>query len=314
MQDYYNLFQKNGRLYQACWNRFLIVLIDEDWQNNTALRKALSIIGKEQMVDSVLVLSGNPWRSDLQGYHCRMSVYEPRANSISVMCGNGIRAVYQYWIDNGFFPVDTFLIKTESGLREVFFIKDSLFKANMGSFSLSVDDLKGYVRVDKVTFSKNGQFNNISFGSKINDVLADFDIDRCIIGVTGDLKEGKINGEPHLIFFLRGVGSTSLEWLRMQTMRLGKMFTQNKEIFPFEINTSLAIEDHNRNLLLCTYERGVYYVTKSCGSAGSVAGAYFLNHQKKNSVAVETLGGILRVEIDAKNRVFLTGSASSIQN
>lgn len=299
MSGYYNLFRKNGQLYQACQNKFLIVVFEGDsgWQNNKKLRRTLCNVGKENKVDSVLVLMGNPWEFSSQGFHCTMEVFEPRADSISTMCGNGIRAVCKYWIDQGYRVKigDKFYISTGSGIRKVTFLGNDVFKVDMGLITQNQKDLKKYVKVRQI----DGLLDKIPDGLKIKEA---------IIGMTGNKLDGKIDGEPHLIFFLEN--HVSMERLRSLTTQLGKIFTNDKQLFPLEMNTSFVVEN-SEGISICTYERGVYYVTNSCGTAATVAGAYLLKRTDVRRIYVDSLGGRLQVEVDIRGMVYLTGDASS---
>lgn len=279
-------------LYQACQNKFLIVVLERDfhWQGNSNFRRILIRLGKANDVDSILILTGNPWRFKEFGYHCTMEVFEPRADSISTMCGNGVRAICQFWIDNGFLPNDhRFLLKTDSGLREVFSLGNNLFRVNVGLLSVKSEGFAEYINH-----------------------LKGMEIDNVITGTTGDINNGKITGEPHLIFFLkkRTHEKISLRRLKEYTTNLGKIFTQNQKLFPGEINTSVGIQNLDDTLSLCTYERGVYYVTKSCGTAAAVAGGYLMKKYDLKRVNVNNLGGRLLVEIGSNGNIYLTGDAS----
>lgn len=282
----------------------IVALEDFGWRNNTSFRKNISKLGRERNIDSILILTGNPEQVYKMGYHCFMEVYEPRADSISTMCGNGIRAVCQYWIDNGSLPENgRFLINTGSGIREVSVLGNSLFRANMGLLSIKISDLGKYVKISKFPLS----------GSNLDNIPRRFGVERVIIGMTGNRINGKLDGEPHLIFFLNRK-NIFLAQLNKYATQLGKIFTQNKKIFPLEINTSVAVQNLNGSLSLCTYERGIYYVTQSCGTACAVAGGYLLNNQKLQSLSINTLGGKLLVEVDKEKNVFLTGNATPLNN
>ncbi len=297
-------------LYQACQNNFLIIALerDFDWKNNMSFRETLCKLGKEKNIDSILILTGNPWRIDELGYHCTMEVFEPRSNSISTMCGNGVRAVGQFWIDSGFLPEDRrFLINTKSGIRKVDILSNSLFKANMGTLSFRVFDLRKYVNSEKLLLNGSDCLDNISFNDKFLERLR---VERAIIGMTGNRVNGYMDGEPHLIFFLKK-RKVSLRQLNKYATKIGEMFSKNKKMFPSEINISVVVENSDGILSLCTYERGVYYVTKACGTANAVAAGYFLKKSDLSRIVINNLGGKLLVETNHRGNIYLTGNASS---
>lgn len=267
-----------------------------EWRNNVNFRKSISKIGKERNVDSALILTGSPKQVSEIGYHCFMDVYEPRADSISTMCGNGIRVVCQYWIDNGFLPKDgKFLINTGSGIREIKILGCSYFSVNMGELTLDISDLKKYVKVDKF------------------DIPERFGIKKVLLGMTGNRINGEMDGEPHLIFFLNR-RSIPMKKLKECATRLGKIFTRNNKLFPLEINTSAAAQNLDGSLSICTYERGVYYVTQACGTATAVAGGYLLQKLKLRKIEIKTLGGQLIVKTDSTETIYLIGSAEPLSN
>lgn len=299
------------RLYEACKNRFIILNVNDGhtWEEDQNFRNILSKLGKDQRIDSILILTGNPWRFDKQGYHCTMDVYEPRSDSISTMCGNGIRAVCSYWIDQGYdLSYQTeLLIKTKSGVRRVMALGSSIFQADMGTLSFNSRDLGDYVVTDKLSHNK-GQLEGISLCKQLLKAsLKGIQIKNTIIGLTGDFLDGRVNGEPHLVFFLKQ--RLSLELLKSLTSKLGKTFTTYKDIFPKEINTSV-VSENSKNIFICTYERGVYYVTNSCGTANAVTGGYLLAVSDKKRIKINNLGGELWVERDLDNRINLIGHAT----
>lgn len=297
--------------YEACQNRFIIININDNhnWVVDQKFRNFLAKLGKEQNIDSILILTGNPWRFDKQGYHCAMDVYEPRSDSVSTMCGNGIRAVCSYWIDQGYdlsFQMEL-LIKTKSGVRRVTALGSSIFQAEMGTLSLNSKDLGDYVVLDRLSLNK-GQLEGISLCKQLfKDNFKGIQFKNTIIGLTGDPLDGRVNGEPHLVFFIKH--HLSLEELKSLTTKLGKLFTTNKDIFPKEINTSV-VSENSKNILICTYERGVYYVTNSCGTANAVAGGYLLAVTDEKRIKINNLGGELWVERDLDNRINLIGHAA----
>lgn len=308
MSRYSNLLIKNGRFYNACGNRFLVISLKEnvEFSKNISLRKDLIKFSLRQKIDSVLILQGDPKRVAVQGYHCKMDVFEPRSNTFSTMCGNGIRAVCSYWRDQGFILEDNraFLIQTKSGIRKVYYIGNNIFKAEMGELTTRGKDTKRYATIKNLDVFKN-IVDVIFVKAKKRQIPAK--IDNVILGLTGNYKNGKINGEPHLVFFINQ--AVGLKELKNYTTLLGMFFTRCKALFPFEINTSV-VSYHDDFTAICTYERGVYYVTKSCGTAATVAGGYILQQRKKDQITIATLGGTLKVEKNNKT-FYLVGEARS---
>lgn len=308
MSCYSKLLIKNGKRYDACGNRFLVISLEEkiEFSKNISLRKDLIKFSLGKKIDSVLILQGNPWRATTQGYHCLMGVFEPRSNTFSTMCGNGIRAVCSYWRDQGFILKDNepFLIQTKSGIRKVYHVGNNIFKAEMGELTMRGKDIKTYTTIKELHIFKN-IIDAIITKAKKRQISAK--IDDVILGLTGNYENGKIDGEPHLVFFINQ--AIGFKELRDYTTLFGMLFTQCKALFPFEVNTSV-VSHYDDFTAICTYERGVYYVTKSCGTATTVAGGYILQQRKKDQITITTLGGTLKVEKNNKT-FYLVGEAIS---
>ncbi|MDP2649621.1 MAG: diaminopimelate epimerase [bacterium] len=310
--NYNNFLIKNAKAYQGCGNRFLILrLNDSVLEGNPIFIRNLARYGKEKKVDSVLLLKGDPRKYKFQKYHCAMEVFEPNSSSFSTMCGNGIRAVCKYWLDEGFIiEKKPFLIKTKSGIRKVQVLKKSNFKAEMGEFSMDKNDLKKYINLKLI---KNINLEKVIFPKKITDKISfNNKISKIIIGLTGNKVNGLIDGEPHLVVFLKDETKIEIEDLEKYATELGNILTRNKNFFPLEINVSIVSKNSNNCFSICTYERGVYYVTKSCGTASAVAGAFILLKEKGKRLTMQTLGGKLKVEIFNGKNIYLTGNAQSI--
>lgn len=81
-----------------------------------------------------------------------MDVFEPRgqdpinpqlAGDWSTMCGNGVRAVARYLLEEGRINC---LIKTRSGILPITLFPKSIYRVGMGQFTLNHKDLASYVK------------------------------------------------------------------------------------------------------------------------------------------------------------------------
>lgn len=299
----------NHYLYEGCGNRLLIVHLNSDFRkNDRRLRYKLHKLGLSKRIDSILVLTGDPNNLLNQGYHVTMDVFEPRGvdsekhsrlGCWSTMCGNGVRAVTRYLIDQGKLNC---VIKTGSGIRTVFVSPNNQFRVCMGTFTMKKRHLKKYVH--------NFRFMDLIPEKYINRVQT------VIAGLNGDITEnGDIDGEPHLVVYLNKKNISKSALIRLAN-ELGKVITGNRDFFPECINSSIvAIFKRKKDELwvnACTFERGVEYVTQSCGTGATVIGSYLLS--KNTSVLkinVSMPGGILTIErlID---KYYLTGSANPL--
>lgn len=298
--------EKSAKLYEGCGNLLLIVRLPGNFnRNDRELRQLLTRLGLKHKVDSILVLTGNPTDYFAQGYHLTMDVFEPRGKdnsnmggSWSTMCGNGIRAVARYMLDEGLISVS---IKTGSGNRNVSILPENKFRVCMGEFSDSQKDLKKYV--------SNFNINKLVSESTNLAVTESF------IGLNGDRINGQIDGEPHLCIILPDNNLDIREQSRLCN-EIGSKLTTDKRYFPEDINTSLVTYTKTERGIIfvqaCTYERGVEYVTKACGTAATVIGSHLLSQNPNfKKVNVSMLGGIISVDREL-NKYFMTGPANRI--
>lgn len=296
-------------LYEGCGNRFLIAHLEGSFsRNDSRLRREFQRVGLKQEVDSVLVLIGDPEYADRQGYHVTMDVFEPRGidakhpklpGSWSTMCGNGIRAVTRYLLDTTQLVC---CVKTRSGIRKTAILSDNLFRINMGKFTRRRADLEKYVR--KFDFAR-------IVDSKVN-------YKDMFVGLNGTPNvNGRIDGEPHVVVVLGQDAEISMHRLKKITERIGSKITANREYFPECINTNVVVlvESTRQTVSVkaCTFERGVEYVTQSCGTGATVIGSHFLLRDRKlRAVNVRMPGGTLYVTRAPLGEFYLTGPANPI--
>lgn len=300
--------QQAAYVYDGCGNRLLIVHLTHGFNPNDAtLRNHLTYLGKSYQTDSVLVLTGNPSYILQQGYHVTMDVFEPRGKdrrhpeltgTWSTMCGNGVRAVARYLLDKGLLSV---FIQTRSGNRNIAILPHNQFRVCMGEFTTDAHDLQRYVRGDVTKLFRHQK---------------NVDIANFIFGLNGTREHGIIDGEPHLVVFLNN-SLPSVEALMKLCTIVAPAITTNRSYFPQDINTSLVIlgeqDGKTQSVIACTFERGVEYVTGSCGTAATVIGSYLLSHNKNiEQVRVQMPGGILTIESDPQNRYYMTGPANPV--
>lgn len=309
-------------IYDGCGNKVLIVVLSEvstkDYQDDRRIREKLREMGLAADVDSVLVVTGNPERLDLQGCHCTMEVFEPRghdsahpelAGSWSTMCGNGIRALAQYWLDRipGFERQGMISIRTRSGKRAVRRLPDGRFRVYMGVYTDHPTDLERYVEFSHFNF-KDKHYQGSRFLEQLGMMSVRLPIVDAGIGLTGDPDgSGAIDGEPHLVCWLAQRADLSIHDIERVARLLGERLTRDPR-FPQEINVSAAVRQENEVVLAATYERGVYYVTRACGTGATVIGCQSGEFQTR----IQMPGGDLEVEIRGL-RSFLIGPASAVE-
>lgn len=306
-----NLTKNNFKLYEGCGNKVLITTLGSFDKNDTNLRKQLTKVGLKHNADSVMVLTGNPNRFQSQGYHVTMDVFEPRGNdaknpqlagSWSTMCGNGIRAVTRYLIDQG--EINTqgkCFIKTRSGVLPIEILPDNQFRVCLGQFITNPQSLSRYIA---------------SFNFKTL-IPPDLSLWKMFAGLNGNKNgQGYIDGEPHIILLLRQSRLNTND-LSSLAEKFGPQITTNSKYFPYDINSNfVSIENQVSDRLIvnaCTFERGIEYVTRACGTGATVIGSWFLQrHPSLCEVLVKMPGGDLTVTHN-NNKFYLQGPANPVE-
>lgn len=305
--------------YEATGNTFFILHLPQgvDFLTFKKNKSALSLLaakGKEATVDSVMVLTGNPenWRT--QGYHVTMDVFEPHAyheeaseSGWSTMCGNGVRGVAQYIQDNFSKVLAPYHIQTGAGLQTVEQVQE-VWRVHMGQFASETKEIARYVPDMPDTldaFPIIEKFVEKQFDSTIR------------IGFHYS-DTALRTGEPHLAIFANYQYTT--EEIVDDVARVGKHITNRTDLFPEEINTSIASiiskDDvtYTIDVIAATYERHIYYVTEACGTAATVIGSFVFDMYDLSpnwKVRVHMPGGILSIEKNEQQEYMLSGSVGS---
>ncbi len=113
-------------------------------------------------------------------------------------------------------------------------------------------------------------------------------------------------GNPHIIFFLKDIEIFDLK-------KIGPKI-ENSELFPEKCNVTLAKIVNDDHIKVKVWERGAG-LTKACGTAAcATAYAAKLNGMKKSKINIEFSLGILSIEIDSKNTIYMKGPVSEIKD
>lgn len=302
-------------MYSGCGNTFFIFPLPNEeafllFKKNEVALQELAELGKTYHVDSVMVVVGDPAYVAQQGYHVSMYVFEPHAyhpdhshSAWSTMCGNGIRAVAEYLVDRGV-RSETMHINTLGGVHHVVAVRD-LWRVDMGMFTRNREDLSYYVRPSGVLTT-----NTFHIASKKIEPTVH-------VGFHFHNTEKK-DGEPHAVLFTHK--KMNRFFLQRYTKQYGKLITHNQEVFPHEINTSVAsiddIQTDAKKIIVsaATYERNIYYITKACGTASTVIGALLFERFSLSSdwkIEVHVPGGVLLIEKDDQENYYLTGDVQA---
>ena len=113
-------------------------------------------------------------------------------------------------------------------------------------------------------------------------------------------------GNPHIIFFVKDCFKHDLKVIGPKI--------ENHELFPERTNVTFAKVIDKNNIVVNVWERGAG-LTKACGTAAcATAIAAFKNKLVNSKVNIQFKEGILNIEVDQSNNIFMTGPVSEIKN
>jgi diaminopimelate epimerase len=218
--------------------------------------------------DGVLYL-GSSDKADI-----RMRIFNPDGTEAE-MCGNGIRCLVKYALDEGY-------IKENAGVETL---------AGILSISSWIDD-KTWITVDmgipqfgreKIPAKGTGEFLNVA--------LHGYNVSAVNTGV------------PHAVIFVDSFDSDLM--LHAPKIRYD-------HVFPKGTNVNFVLVNSREEITIRTYERGVEAETLSCGT-GAVACAAVAHRLGKTGkeVKVNTKGGELRITL-GEDGAFMEGPAERV--
>jgi diaminopimelate epimerase len=224
--------------------------------------------------DGLIIVS----RGDLAPF--RMTMLNPDGSN-GGMCGNGVRCVGRFVIENGHQPMETFLLETENRVVEVTPLSIDCMRVDMGKAQLKRSEI-GVLGAPEDSF-------------------VDQPVE--VLGETF-FATGVNMGNPHLVIFTANVADADLE-------RLGPALERHS-LFPFGINVHFAQVLGRTRLKVRTWERGAG-MTLACGSgACSVGVAAFLNGHTGRQTEIELPGGSLRINFLESGDVLMEGPAERV--
>lgn len=308
-------------IYSACGNivgiaPLTLAGIDErNIEDNNELRIFLAEWGKENNIDSIMVLSGDPHNFENQGYHFDMIVFEPRGNGetggFSTMCGNGVRAVARYAQE--FVSAKKIVINTLSG-KLVVSENSDVYSVMMGRLIQDEKSLVKYVNSEKLESNRG-----IYFESEIPEKFA-FLLNLAknwsiAFTTTNDTNP---DGEPHLVIELP---CESLDELKKFALNFGQLLTNNEEIFVEGINVNFIsrtiITNNEIHVFNITHERNLgddpnHSITKACGSGSTAVGGILMKkYPEILKVIVSNQGGDLIIS-KKSDELVMSGEAHEI--
>lgn len=191
------------------------------------------------------------------------------------MCGNGIRCLVKYAMDEGYVK-EKATVKTLSGVLSISSrMEDGTWiKVNLG---------KPEFAREKIPAKGTGEFLNIALhGYKVSAVNT---------------------GVPHAVIFV--------DSLEDDLMQIAPKIRYDP-VFPKGANVNFVLVNSRDEITIRTYERGVEAETSSCGT-GSVACAAIAQKLGKTGykVRVNTKGGELRITLEA-DAAYMEGTAERV--
>jgi len=194
-------------------------------------------------------------------------------------CGNGSRCVAYLLGKN----LNTKEIKLKTNNR--------ILKAKI------IGNLQVELEMGKPLFS----FEDIPLSKKINPANVSLEINDRIFSSGFCVNVGN----PHIIFFVKNCFDYDLK-------KIGPKI-ENHDLFPEKINVTLAEVIDKNNIKVNVWERGAG-LTKACGTAACASVIAALKKQLvNNKVNIKFSEGILKIEIDKKDNIFMTGPVSEIK-
>jgi len=197
-------------------------------------------------------------------------------------CGNGSRcAAYLLMKENNNKKIS---LRTKVGILRAELDDKNLVRINMGQPNF---------RWEKIPLSK--EMDNKNLKIKIN-------------STDGKEIEGGFSlsvGNPHIIFFVEDFNKFNLK-------EIGPKI-ENHNYFPEKCNVTLASIKNKKHVKVKVWERGAG-LTKACGTAAcatAVSGAVLKLNERY--VDVEFQEGLLNIEWNADNNIYMTGKISEVK-
>lgn len=264
--------QINFYKYHGCGNDFIIVKETEIANTKNLNKLIVDICNRYTGVgaDGFIIVKENP---------ISMEFYNQDGSS-GTMCGNGIRSLSAFLIDERIVNTLNFEISTKAGIMKVTMLNNNpyIFKICLGEYSLNTHKLG--IKTNISTFiNQEITYNGV-----------DYTVNAVFIGV------------KHLVIFI--------ENKELITEEFGK-YLSNYPLFIDQINVNFVYVIDENNFYQKTYERGVGF-TNACGT-GACASLIIGKMLKKcgNEVNIHMELGILKITLE-NNQIMMEGPSKKI--
>lgn len=210
----------------------------------------------------------------------RMRMFNPDGSE-GEMCGNGVRCLARFLVDQGHATGPRIEVETGAGVLVLNLQDDGQVTVDMGKARLTRGEIGMLGAPDEQFLSQPI-------------VVGDLELKGTAVSM----------GNPHVVFIVDDVDAVPLEtW--------GPLF-ENHQLFPNRTNVHFIQALSRSHLKQRTWERGAG-ITLACGTgACSSAVAGFLNGVSDRRVTVSLPGGDLQIEYKEDGTVFMTGPAQTV--
>lgn len=215
-----------------------------------------------------------------EDHRFRMRMLNPDGSE-SEMCGNGIRCLAQFLVDEGLTDEQSIPVETGAGVLWLERISPGMVRVDMGlarlrpsEIGMSVPDAENWVEQAISSDSDSFQGTAVSMGN------------------------------PHVVIFVDNVDMIALEDIGPRLER--------HPYFPARVNVHFVQVINRRHLRQRTWERGAG-ATLACGTGACAVGvAGSLTGRSDRNVAIDLPGGRLEIEYADSGHVFMTGPAVTV--
>ena len=208
-----------------------------------------------------------------------ITIYNSDGGEVSA-CGNGARCVAYLLSEN--LNKKEIQIKTNNRLLNAKIVGDFQVELKMGKPLFGSEEIPLSKKIDPRNVVLNINNQTFSQGFCVN------------------------VGNPHIIFFDKNYFKQDLKIIGPQI--------ESHDLFPEKTNVTFAQVIDKNNITVNVWERGAG-LTKACGTAAcATAVAAFKNKLINNKVNIKFKEGILNIEIDKSNNIFMTGPVSEIKD
>lgn len=215
------------------------------------------------------------------GDKIKLKIYNPDGSEAE-KSGNGVRIFSKYLVDAGHVTEKDFVLHTAGGDVRVELKKDdaSLLKVDMGTFTFLSNNIP-----------VNGESREV-----VNEELRIHDI-ACKITCLSV-------GNPHCVIPLDEISEDLAKKIGPEV--------ENHSLFPNRINMQLMKVMDRNNIAIEIWERGAGYTLASGSSSCAAACAANKLGFVDRVINVHMPGGVLEIEIDDENHLYMTGPVEGI--